>query len=188
MNKISSNIFIHPTAIIEKNVTIGPGSKIWMNVQIRNNASIGDNCIISKDVFIDHSVQIGSGCKIQNSVSIYNGVHIGDDVFVGPHTSFTNDKVPRAFNVNWKITPTFISKGVSLGANSTIVCGVTLGEYCMVAAGSVVTKDIPSYALVMGNPAKVVAYICKCGTRLNEQNKCSACSRLFDINLTEPTK
>lgn len=160
------NVYIHPTALIGDNVFIGQNTKIWVNVQIRENASIGNNCIISKDVYIDHSVSIGDRCKVQNSVSIYNGVVIESDVFIGPNVSFTNDLVPRAFNSTWKVTPTYVQKGVSIGANSTIVCGITLGEYSMVAAGSVVTKDVPPYTLVVGNPARVRARIDKDGNKI----------------------
>ncbi len=176
-----SNAFIHPSAHVSDQAMIGEGTKVWINVQIRENVSIGTNCIISKDVYVDHGVQIGNNCKIQNSVSVYNGVTIEDDVFVGPNVSFTNDKVPRAFNANWKITPTLIKKGVSLGANSTVVCGVTVGKYAMVAAGSVVTKNVPAYALVLGNPAKLIAYVCECGNKLDSQNICSVCGKKIDI-------
>jgi UDP-2-acetamido-3-amino-2,3-dideoxy-glucuronate N-acetyltransferase len=158
--------YIHPSAHVSEQAQLGENTKVWINVQIREKASIGANCIISKDVYIDHAVQIGQRCKIQNSVSVYAGVTIKDDVFVGPNVSFTNDKIPRSFNQEWQITPTLVENGVSIGANATIVCGVTLGEYCMVASGSVVTKDVPPYSLVMGNPAKVVSKIDKAGNRV----------------------
>lgn len=161
-----SDIFIHPTAIISEKSSIGPGAKIWVNVQIREGASIGENSIISKDVYIDHKVTIGKNCKIQNSVSVYHGVTIEDNVFVGPNVSFTNDKIPRAFNTEWKIVPTLVKEGVSIGANATIICGITLGEYSMVAAGSVVTKDVPPYTLVMGNPARIVSKIDRMGNKI----------------------
>jgi acetyltransferase-like isoleucine patch superfamily enzyme len=163
---MSEDTFIHPTANVSPQASIGSGTKVWINVQIREKASIGRSCIISKDVYVDHSVRIGDRCKIQNSVSVYRGVEIGDDVFVGPNVAFTNDRVPRAFNTEWKITPTRIASGVSLGANSTIVCGITIGEFAMVAAGSVVTRDVPPYTLVMGNPARAVARIDKAGNRI----------------------
>jgi len=166
---MEKNIFIHPTAHVAPDSRIGDGTKIWINVQIRENASIGDHCILSKDVYVDHGVSIGHRCKIQNSVSVYYGVEIGDDVFVGPNVSFTNDRVPRAFNTDWRITETRVKNGASLGANSTIVCGVTIGEYAMVAAGSVVTKDVPPYTLVMGNPAHPVDKIDKMGNRIVEE-------------------
>lgn len=162
-----SNVYIHPTSNISEKVSIGSGTKIWINVQIREDSTIGENCTISKDVYIDHSVTIGDRCKIQNSVSIYNGVQIGDDVFIGPNACFTNDKVPRAFNSEWKITPTFIANGVSIGANATIVCGVSIGEYAMVAAGCVVTKDVAPFTLVMGCPAREVSRIDKSGNPIS---------------------
>ena len=161
-----ANIYIHPTANVSAEAKIGDGTKIWINSQIREKSEIGTNCIISKDTYIDTEVKIGNNCKIQNSVSVYHGVTIEDDVFVGPNACFTNDKVPRAFDPEWKITPTFVKKGASIGANATIVCGITLGEYCMVAAGSVVTKDVAPYSLVMGNPAKHYSYVDKMGNKI----------------------
>lgn len=166
MNK--SDVFIHPSANVHASALISDGTKVWINVQIRENVEIGVDCIISKDVYIDHAVSIGNRCKIQNSVSVYNGVTIRDDVFVGPNVTFTNDKVPRAFNLEWKITHTLIESGASIGANATIICGITIGEYAMVAAGSVVTRDVPPYTLVMGNPARPVSKIDKAGNRLAE--------------------
>lgn len=163
----AKDIYIHASANVSDKASIGAGTKVWINVQIRENAQIGEACILSKDVYIDHAVKVGSRCKIQNGVSIYNGVEIGDDVFVGPNACFTNDKVPRAFNAAWKITPTRIEKGASIGANTTIVCGVTIGEYAMVAAGSVVTKSVAPYTLVMGNPARPVTKVDKNGNKIN---------------------
>jgi len=163
-----SEVFIHPTASVSPKAQLGQGTKVWINVQIRENAVIGDNCIVSKDVYIDHAVTIGDRCKIQNSVSVYNGVTIGNDVFVGPNACFTNDRVPRAFNADWKITPTVVKDGASIGANSTLICGITVGEYAMVAAGSVVTRDVEPYTLVMGNPARPVARIDKAGNKVEE--------------------
>lgn len=167
-SKIASDVYVHPTANVSEAAKIGAGTKIWINVQIREGASIGSKCVVSKDVYIDHGVSIGDRCKIQNSVSVYNGVTIADDVFVGPNVSFTNDRVPRAFNQGWKITPTRIGEGASLGANATIICGVTVGQFAMVAAGSVVTKDVAPYTLVMGNPARAVARIDRDGNRISE--------------------
>ena len=165
-----SEIFIHETANVSTEADIGSGTKIWINSQVRENASIGENCIISKDTYIDAEVSIGNNCKIQNSVSVYQGVSIEDDVFVGPNVCFTNDKVPRAFDPEWKITPTYIKNGVSIGANATIVCGITIAEYAMVAAGSVVTKDVAPYSLVMGNPARHYSYIDKMGNKVERSH------------------
>ena len=158
---------IHPSAIIDSSAEIGDGSMVWVNVQIREGAKIGKNCVLSKDVYVDCNVKIGDECKIQNSVSIYDGVTIESKVFVGPNASFTNDKVPRAFNTDWKITKTLVQQGASLGANCTIICGIVIGEYSMIAAGSVVTKDVPSYTLVAGNPARVVAKVDKAGNKIS---------------------
>ena len=157
----------HPTAIVESN-DIGDGSKIWHFVHIRKGAIIGKNCNIGKSVYIDTGVEVKDNVKIQNFVSIYKGVQIQDDVFVGPSVVFTNDLYPRAFI--WsdeKIVTTIVKKGSSIGANSTIICGVTIGDYAMVGAGSVVTKDVPSFGLVFGNPARLKGYVCYCGKRLN---------------------
>lgn len=167
---MQDNVYIHPTANVSDKAHIGAGTKVWINVQIRENAQIGEGCILSKDVYIDHAVRIGNRCKVQNSVSVYHGVSIGDDVFVGPNVAFTNDRVPRAFNTEWRITETKVENGASLGANATIVCGITIGEYAMVAAGSVVTKDVPPYTLVMGNPARPVDKIDKMGKRIPQEN------------------
>ena len=154
---------IHESATVDPRASIGAGTIVWVNVQIREDSTIGEQCVISKDVYVDKNVVIGNRCKIQNSVSVYDGVTIGDDVFVGPNVSFTNDRVPRAFNAAWIISSTKISDGVSLGANATIVCGIEIGEYAMIAAGSVVTKDVAPYTLVVGNPARPVAAIDKAG-------------------------
>jgi len=162
----TNDIYIHSSANVSDEASIGAGTKVWINVQIRENAVIGEGCILSKDVYIDYAVQIGSRCKIQNSVSVYNGVEIGDDVFIGPNVSFTNDRIPRAFNAEWTVIETRVEKGASIGANSTIVCGVTIGEFAMVAAGSVVTKSVPPYILVMGNPARPVGRVDKMGNRI----------------------
>ena len=154
-----ANVFIHESAEIDSRAKIGEGSKIWINVQIREGVVIGKNCIISKDAYIDTEVSIGDNCKIQNGVYIYKGVTLESKIFVGPNVTFTNDKYPRAFNEDWKIVPTFLKEGVSIGAGAVIVCGITIQEYAMVAAGSVVTKDVEPYTLVMGNPAKPVGKI-----------------------------
>lgn len=164
---MANDVYIHPTANVSDKSSIGQGTKVWINVQIREDVVIGAGCILSKDVYVDHAVKIGDRCKIQNSVSVYNGVEIGDDVFVGPNACFTNDRVPRAFNADWSITKTFVHSGASIGANATIVCGITIGEYAMVAAGSVVTKDVAPYTLVMGNPARAVAKIDREGNRVS---------------------
>jgi acetyltransferase-like isoleucine patch superfamily enzyme len=163
------SVYIHPTATVDAGAVIGEGTRVWVNVQIREGVTIGSNCILSKDVYIDHHVSIGDGCKVQNSVSIYNGVTLEDDVFVGPNACFTNDRVPRAFQSDWKVTPTLVKHGASIGANATIVCGITIGEYAMVGAGSVVIRDVEPYALVVGNPARAVGYVDRNGNRMDKR-------------------
>lgn len=147
--------FKHDTAIIDQNCVIGKGTKIWHFTHISRNAIIGENCTLGQNVFIGPNVVIGNNVKIQNGVSVYEGVFVEDLVFLGPHCVFTNDKFPRSFG-NWEITKTFLRKGCSIGANATIVCGVEIGEYAMVGAGSVVTKNVKPKTLVFGNPAKFV--------------------------------
>ena len=166
-NTSKDNYYVHPTAIIEKNVTIGEGTKIWHFAHVRTGAKIGRNCNIGKGVYIDAGVEIGDRVKIQNFVSVYRGVKVEDDVFLGPHATLTNDLYPRSFNEDWEVVPTLIKKGASIGANATIVCGVTIGEYAMVGAGAVVTKDVPPHALVYGNPARVRGFVCYCGRPLD---------------------
>jgi UDP-2-acetamido-3-amino-2,3-dideoxy-glucuronate N-acetyltransferase len=185
---ISKSVYIHPSANVSENARIGENTKIWINVQVREKAEIGRQCIISKDVYIDHTVRIGDRCKIQNSVSVYHGVTIEDDVFVGPNVAFTNDKVPRAFNDDWKVSPTIIRAGASIGANATVLCGIEIGNHAMVAAGSVVTRSVPDHALVMGNPARVVGFVCQCGCRLDDSGCCGNCGKLTDLGLLRRSK
>ena len=145
---------IHKSAEVSSKSKIGRNTIIWKNVQIRENTKIGNNCIISKDVYIDKNVKIGNNCKIQNSAQIYDGVTIKNNVFIGPAAVFTNDYFPRADSKNWKILKTKIDDGASIGANATILCGIKIGKRAMIAAGSVVIKDVEDYALYAGNPAE----------------------------------
>lgn len=172
-------LYIHPTAEVSEKAVIGEGTKIWNQVQIRENAHIGKNCIISKNVYIDSDVSLGDNVKVQNNVNVYHGVIIEDDVFLGPSMTFTNDFYPRAFSEEWEVYKTEVKKGASIGANATIVCGITIGEYAMVGAGSVVTKDVPPHALVVGNPAKRVGTVCKCGYKLDSSGHCTQCGSTF---------
>lgn len=167
---------IHPSADVAADAVIGEDTKIWHLVQVRPGARIGRECIFGRGVYVDAHVTIGNRVKVQNYVSIYEGVTIEDGVFVGPHVVFTNDKQPRAVNpdgslkgaTDWTISYTLIREGASLGANATIVCGITVGRWAMVGAGSVVTKDVPDHGLVVGNPARLIGYVCKCGKRIPE--------------------
>lgn len=166
-----ADIYVHPTADVSQEAVIGEGSRIWHHSQIRENTVIGEGCIIGKGVYIDFDVRIGDSCKIQNGVSIYHGVSLEDGVFCGPHCVFTNDLRPRAINPDgslqaadeWEVSPTAVRQGASIGANAVIVCGVEIGSWAMVGAGSVVTKDVPDHGLVYGNPARLHGFVCKCG-------------------------
>jgi UDP-2-acetamido-3-amino-2,3-dideoxy-glucuronate N-acetyltransferase len=140
---------------------------IWNWAKVREGAQIGAHCRIGQGVYIDVGVTLGCHCKIQNGVSIYQGVTIADGVLIGPHVTFTNDKLPRARSIDWRITPTMVEEGVSVGAHATIVCGVRLGRYCMVGAGAVVTRNVPANALVVGIPARIVDYVTCLGKRLH---------------------
>ncbi len=172
-------VYIHPTAEVSDRAEIGDGTKIWNLAQVREGCSIGSNCILSKNVYIDAGVKIGNGVKIQNNVNVYHGVEVEDDVFLGPSMTFTNDFYPRAFNSDWKVTKTLVKKGASIGANCTIVCGNTIGEYAMIGSGSVVTKDVRPYALVVGNPARQIGWVCRCGHKLDYDCKCPACGNEY---------
>ena len=172
-------IYIHPTAEVSDKANIGDGTKIWNNAQVREDCIIGENCIISKNDYIDTKVVMGNRVKVQNNVNIYHGVTIEDDVFLGPSMTFTNDLFPRAFNAKWRITETLVKKGASIGANATIICGVTIGEYATVGSGSVVTKNVPSHGLVVGNPARQIGWVCECGYKLNNDYVCNECGKIY---------
>ena len=173
-----NNYFVHPTTELDANVTIGNDTKIWHFSHIMNNTIIGSNCNLGQNVVAGPDVSIGNGCKIQNNVSLYKGVTLEDDVFCGPSMVFTNVFNPRSHIKRMdEVRPTLVKKGASLGANCTIVCGVTIGRYAFVGAGAVVTKDVPDYALVMGNPAKQTGWVCECGEKLNQVFECPVCGK-----------
>ncbi len=166
--------YVHPTAEVSPEARVGAGTRIWRQAHIREHAIVGESCNIGKGVYIETHVRIGSRVKIQNHVSIFEGVTLEDGVFVGPHVCFTNDLLPRAITPDgrlkdaedWEITPTLVKYGASIGAGSVILCGVTIGEFALVGAGSVVTRDVPPHALVFGNPARQHGYVCRCARRL----------------------
>lgn len=183
----NSNYFIHESCYVDENVQIGVGTKVWYFSHIMNNSSIGCNCNIGQNVVISPNVVIGNGVKIQNNVSVYSGVTCEDNVFLGPACVFTNIKNPRSFIDRKKeYKHTLIKKGASIGANAVIICGVTIGKYALIGAGAVVTKDIPDHALVVGNPAKIIGYVCMCGERLHSIDKgkllCELCGKKYYID------
>lgn len=173
------DVYIHPTSDVSEKAKIGNGTKIWQHCQVREDVEIGSNCILSKGVYIDAGARIGSKVKIQNGISVYHGVTLEDGVFCGPHCVFTNDKRPRSINADgslkggsdWTVIETLVKYGASIGAHATIVCGNTIGRWAMIGAGSVVTKDIPDYGLVIGNPARLIGFVCPCGEKLEISEK-----------------
>lgn len=173
---MTKDYFVHETSIIDEDVEIGKGSKVWHFSHIQSGARIGEGCSFGQNTNIGNNVKIGKGCKIQNNVSIYEGVELEDYVFCGPSMVFTNDLAPRAKYPKGPegYKKTLVKEGASIGANATIVCGVTIGEWAMVAAGAVVTKDVEDYTLVAGVPARQVGLVCECGEVLRD-SKCLIC-------------
>jgi len=165
-------IFIHPTSVIDTGASIGAGTKIWHFCHVMGDATIGEHCILGQNTFIGKNVRIGNGVKIQNNVSVYEGVVLEDDVFAGPSVVFTNVMNPRsAVERKAEFKPTLVKKGSTLGANATVICGITIGRYAFIGAGAVVTRDVPDYALVTGNPARQTGWMSKAGAKLNFNNK-----------------
>jgi acetyltransferase-like isoleucine patch superfamily enzyme len=171
---MAQHFFAHPTADVSPQASIGADTRIWQQCQVREGAVVGRNCTLSKGVYVDAGVHIGDNVKIQNGVSIYQGVTLEDGVFCGPHCVFTNDRQPRAVNPDgtlksagqWAVGRTLVRMGASIGAQATIVCGVTIGRWAMVGAGAVVTRDVPDHGLVYGNPARLHGFVCPCGGEL----------------------
>lgn len=170
---------------------LGNGTRVWRFAHIRCGARIGRDCVLGNGVFVDCGATIGNGVKIQNGVSVYAGVTVEDDAFLGPHMTFTNDTYPRSYNVEWNLVRTWVGQGAAIGANATILCGTRIGAYSMVAAGAVVTRDVPAFGLVLGAPARLVGYVCYCGRRVVEvpvpydyrgqEIACRVCSATYRI-------
>jgi len=195
------SIRIHPTADVSEKAVIGEGTSIWHQAQVREGVHIGCNCILGKGVYVDNDVTIGDNVKIQNYVSVYHGVTLEEGVFVGPHVCFTNDLNPRAINPDgslkaaddWVLTRTLVKRGAALGANSTIRCGVSIGEWALVGSGSVVTRDVPQYGLAYGNPARLHGFVCTCARPVHKVSlegdtviaKCDHCDHTIEIPLSD---
>ncbi len=181
--------FVHETSVIDENVTIGHGTKIWLFSHVLPDATIGENCNLGQNVCVGRGVKIGNDVKIQNNVSVYEGVTLEDGVFCGPSCVFTNVINPRStVSRKHEFKDTLVKEGATIGANATIVCGITLGKHCLIGAGSVITKDVPDYALVTGVPGKVTGWMCECGVKLDvdsEEISCSECSKKYSFKNRE---
>lgn len=174
--------FVHETAVVDDGASIGEGTHVWHFTHVSAEASIGKRCVLGQNVFVGGGVRIGNGVKIQNNVSVYAGVHVGDDVFLGPSCVFTNVSTPRAhIERKDEFVATHVQRGVTVGANATIVCGHVLGEYALIGAGAVVTKDVAPHAIVVGAPAKRVGWACRCGTRLPDSGVCERCDGRYEL-------
>jgi UDP-2-acetamido-3-amino-2,3-dideoxy-glucuronate N-acetyltransferase len=197
---------VHPTADLEADVSIGPRTSVWNRAVLRKGASLGAECIIGRDVFIDEGVHLGDRVKVQNGALVYHGVSVGNGVFIGPGAILTNDRFPRAITASgglargddWTLSPIDLREGCSIGAGAVVVAGTVVGRFATVGAGAVVTRDVPDYALVAGNPARRLGWVCACGTRLSDSSGrsaaadlkpgqklgCDRCGRGFAINST----
>ena len=185
--------YIHPTADVSAEADVGPGTRIWHQAQVREGARLGAKCIVGKGAYVDFDVSIGDNVKIQNGVYVYHGVTVEDGVFLGPGVILTNDKLPRAINpdgslkadADWEVAPILIQRGASIGAGAVVLPGVTVGEFAMVGAGAVVTRDVPAHGLVYGDPARLQGYVCRCGQPMeemeNHQWKCEVCNELYTV-------
>ena len=177
--------FVHPTACVDEGAVVGSATKIWHFSHVMRGARIGDDCTLGQNVFVAAGVRIGNRVKIQNNVSVYQGVELEDDVFCGPSAVFTNVLTPRSLvrrNTPSDFERTLVKRGATIGANATLVCGITVGEFAFVGAGAVVTHDVPSHALAYGNPARVAGYACECGEPLELiglEARCASCGKRF---------
>jgi UDP-2-acetamido-3-amino-2,3-dideoxy-glucuronate N-acetyltransferase len=180
-----SQSFIHPSAIVDEGAVIGAGTKIWHFCHVMGGAKIGAGCSFGQNCFVGSRVTIGDNARVQNNVSIYDLVTLEDDVFLGPSMVFTNVLTPRsAFPRKDGYAPTIVRKGATIGANATVICGHEIGEAAMVAAGAVVTKDVPAFALVAGVPARRIGWVCRCGQRLpaGDAPACTPCGRKYRVD------
>ena len=194
---MTSDVYIHPTAEVSTEAQLGAGTRIWHHAQVREGVHMGSQCIVGKGTYIDFDVDIGNNVKIQNYALLYHGATIEDGVFIGPRVCLTNDKMPRAITPDgalkgaddWEVGPIVVRYGASLGAGSVVLPGVTIGRFAMVGAGAVVTRDVPDFGLVVGQPARLVGYVCRCGQRLTQNETadfwCAVCKETYNLEGAE---
>lgn len=181
--RLMSEYFVHPSAQVDEGAEVGEGTRIWHWCHLMHGAKVGRNCNIGENAFIETGVILGNNVKVKNNVALYTGLICEDDVFIGPNAVFTNVANPRSFiERKNEFKRTTIRRGATIGANATIVCGHDIGEYAFVGAGSVVTKTVPNYTMVVGNPARKYAYVCKCGFKLNAEYTCEKCGNEYEVN------
>jgi UDP-2-acetamido-3-amino-2,3-dideoxy-glucuronate N-acetyltransferase len=184
------SVFIHPSAEVARSAIVGPGSAIWNEAQVRENARVGAECVLGKGAYVDIGVVIGDRVKLENRVSIFRGARLESGVLVGPHSCLLNDKRPRSTRpdgtlkarLDWEEAGVTVEEGAAIGGGCTVLPGVTIGRHAMIGAGAVVTRDVPAHTLVVGNPAREVGKVCVCGGRLNQEGACALCgaSHTFD--------
>jgi len=190
---VALDVYVHATAEVSSAAQIGAGCRIWRQAHVRERADIGPGCIIGAGVYVGAGVRLGANCKVQNDALLYEGVELEDGVFIGPQVCFTNDRLPRAVNVDmslksasdWELTPTRVREGASVGASSVVLAGLTIGRWALIGAGTVVTRDVPDHALVLGHPGRIHGWVCRCARRLSVRPRadghgvegwCSACN------------
>jgi UDP-2-acetamido-3-amino-2,3-dideoxy-glucuronate N-acetyltransferase len=186
---MGEGVMIHATAEVSPDAKVGEGTRIWNQARVREGARLGRECIVATGVYVDTGVQIGDRVKLENRVSVFKGARLGDGVFVGPHSILLNDKRPRAITPegalkredDWSVSGVTVLDGASIGGGCTVLPGVTIGRFALVGAGAVVTRDVPEHGLVVGNPARLVGYVCECGARLQADGACPSCGRRHQL-------
>jgi UDP-2-acetamido-3-amino-2,3-dideoxy-glucuronate N-acetyltransferase len=190
---MAQRVTIHATADISPDAIIGDGTRVWNNAQVREGVRIGRDCILAKGVYVDPDVVVGDRVKLHTGVSVFKGSRVGSGVFIGPHSCLLNDKRPRAITpegrlkteTDWVVSGVVVEDGASIGGGCTILPGVSIGRFAMVGAGAVVTRDVPDHGLVVGNPARLIGYVCECAERLPEDGTCLACGRKHHLGSSD---
>jgi len=181
--KLDAAAYVHPTAEVSPDATLGPGTRVWHQAQVREGAVVGRECVLGKGSYVDRGVRIGDFCKLQNGVSVFHGFELEDGVFLGPGVMLLNDRHPRAINpdgtakgdADWEVSEGVVCRGASIGGGAVVLPGVSVGRMALVGAGAVVTRDVPERAVVAGNPARIVGYACDCGHTLEKRGTAFAC-------------